>query len=317
MKLKNLIVLGAALMVVAPAVTMLPGCGGGSGSTTNTQIFNGLPVNLGNGQSATLNLTFVGTALTGQLIVPAPLLIKNAVAPNAIAPIPPGTYNLTGTFAAPRGFTANGSYQDSNGLTVNFTLTGQVPTLSREGAFTFSAAGQSVTGTIPRLGQGNPTPTPTPIALADAIAGNITNPLNSNVTATGFNLPLKSSTARNASPRLFSAIYEKADVAITRGISLEVSPNVDLAAGQNYSLAQAAGTGSFSYFEGDNGNLSGTAKNWDSISGNLRIDSIVGDKISFTVLNVVLQARGTDRATGSFNITSASGQARTSFGVAG
>ncbi len=318
MKLRNLILLGAALMIAVPAITTLPGCGGGN-SGVNTQIFNGLPLNLGNGQTATLNLNIVASALTGTLVVPAPLLLQGAVTPpKAIAfTIPPGTYNLTGTFTSPRGFTANGSYQDSNGLTVNFTLTGQVPTTSSEGTFTFTAAGQSVTGTIPRIGQSTPTPTATPTTNADVITGNISGVLNSNVTTTGFNLPLKSSTARNTTPRIFSAIYEKADVAITRSISLEVIPTIDLAAGQNYSLANTAGAGSFGYFEGDTGNLSGTAKNWDSTSGNLHIDSIVGDKINFTVTNVRLQARGTDRATGSFTIATASGQARTAFGTAG
>lgn len=153
MKLKNLILLGAALIIAVPAVTTLPGCGGGN-SGVRAQVVNGLQVNLGNGQTGTLNLTFIGTQLTGQLIVPAPLVLKGArVAPTAIAfTIPPGTYNLTGTFAAPRGFTAEGSYQDSDNLTVNFTLTGQVPTASSEGTFTFTAKGQSVTGTIPKLG---------------------------------------------------------------------------------------------------------------------------------------------------------------------
>lgn len=314
MRLKNFILLGAALMLAVPAVTTLPGCGGGN-SGVNTQIFNGLPLNLGNGQTATLNLTFTGNALTGTLVVPQPLVLKGAVVgPKAINfTLPPGTYQLTGTFTPPRGFTANGSYQDGNGATVNFTLTGQVPTTSTEGSFTFTALGQSVTGTIPRIGQGTATPTPTATTNSDNISGDITNAFNSNVVATSFNLALQSSTARNTAPRIFTAIYNRTDVAIRRSISLEILPTLDLAVGQSYTLADHT-IGSLTYFEADNANPSGTAKNWDSSSGLLTINSIQGDKITFTITNARLQARGTDAATGSFTIN-ATGQARTSFGT--
>ena len=328
MRTRSWVLLGAALLFGAPVVTTLPGCGGGSGS--GVQLFNDLPLNLGNGQNGLLDLTVNGTTLSGRLDVSnqaanalnTGLKAENPSShqPKALSfQIPPGAYLLSGTFSPPRNFEAQGTYQNSNGQSINFTITGRVPTTSDEGSYTFAALGQSVSGTIPRIGQNTPTPTATatatPISNGDTVSGNITGALNSNVVATGFNLLLKSSTASNTAPRLFKAVYERTDVAIRRGITVEVTPPADLAAGQSFSLAGTATTRLLTYFEADNANPDATAKNWDSTSGTLRIDSIQSDRINFTITNARLQARSTGAATGSFTLN-ATGQARVSFGNA-
>lgn len=330
MRTKNWILLGAVLLFGAPVVTTLPGCGG-SNSGSGVRIFNDLLIDLGNGQNGLLDLTINGTTLNGRLDVSnqvANPLNKGLKAENPASnqpkaldfQLPPGAYILSGTFNPPRGFTAQGTFQNSGGQTVNFTITGQVPTTSDEGSYTFTALGQSVTGTIPRIGQSTPTPVPTatstPVSNGDTIAGGISSVINSNVVATSFNLPLIRSTARNTAPRLFSAVFERTDVAIRRSIVFEVLPNVDLAAGQSFSLAGTGSNRILTYFEADNANPSGTAKNWDSISGTLRIDSVQGDRINFTITNARVQARGTDQATGSFTLN-ATGHARLSFGTTG
>ncbi|HEY0076395.1 MAG TPA: hypothetical protein VGB77_20015 [Abditibacteriaceae bacterium] len=328
MRTRNWILLGAALLFGAPVITTLPGCGGG-GSGSGVQLFSDLRLDLGNGQRGLLDLAVNGTTLTGRLDVsnqaanPLNKVLK-AENPASNQPkalnfqLPPGAYILSGTFNPPRGFVANGTYQNSSGQNVDFTITGQIPTTSDEGSFTFTALGQSVSGTIPRIGQNTPTPTATatPVTNGDTIVGNITGVVNSNVVATGFNMPLKSSRVRNTVPRLFSAVYEGTDVAIRRGITFQLAPASNLATGQSFSLAGTSTNRILSYFEADNANPSGTAKSWDSISGTLRIDSIQGDRINFTITNARLQARGSDQATGSFTI-SATGQARVSFGTTG
>ena len=161
MKTRNLLLLGATLLFGAPVITILPGCGGGS-SSSGVQLFTDLPLDLGNGQSGLLDLSINGRALTGRLDVSNQaanplhngLKAENPTSnrPKALSfQLPPGAYILSGTFNPPRGFTADGTYQNSNGQSVNFTITGQVPTTSDEGSYTFSALGQSVTGTIPRI----------------------------------------------------------------------------------------------------------------------------------------------------------------------
>jgi hypothetical protein len=326
MRTRNWILLGAALLFGAPVVTTLPGCGGG-GSGSGVQVFNDLRIDLGNGQNGLLDLTVNGTRLNGRLDVsnqaanPLNKALK-AENPDSNQPkaldfqLPPGAYILSGTFNPPRGFTAEGTFQNAGGQSVNFTITGQVPTTSDEGSYTFSALGQSVTGTIPRIGQNTPTPTATatPVTNGDTIVGNITGAVNSNVVATGFNMPLKNSRVRNTEPRLFSALYAGTDVAIRRDITFQLAPASDLATGQSFSLAGTGTNRILSYFEADNMNPSSTAKIWDSISGTLRIDSIQGDRINFTITNARLQARGTGQATGSFTL-SATGQARVTFGT--
>jgi hypothetical protein len=146
MKKWNWLCLGALLLMA------LAGCGGGNGSGT-LQNFNNLRVNLGNGQTVTLNLAIRNAQVTGTMIVPAPVAARDATPRDLGFTLPPGTYQLTGEFTPPRGFTATGSYQNNSGQTVPFTITGQVPTTSEAGSFTFTALGQSVSGTIPPITQ--------------------------------------------------------------------------------------------------------------------------------------------------------------------
>jgi hypothetical protein len=331
MRTRNWILLGAALLFGAPVVTTLPGCGGG-GSGSGVQLFSDLRLDLGNGQRGLLDLAVNGTTLTGRLDVSnqaANPLNKALKAENPASnqpkalnfQLPPGAYILSGTFNPPRGFVANGTYQNSNGQSVNFTITGQVPTTSDEGSYTFSALGQSVTGTIPRIGQNTPTPTATATATAtpnpdgNTIVGNISSVVNSNVGSTAIFLPLSRSTVRNTAPRLFSAEFQHVDGPIRRTITFEIVPSANLAAGQSFSLAGTSNNRILTYSV-DTTAPGSSARNWDSISGTLRIDSIQDDRINFTITNARLQARGTDPATGSFTLN-ATGQARVSFGTTG
>ena len=163
MKLRKLVILAAGLMIAAPALTTLPGCNGGT-SPLSLRVINNMAMNLGNGQSGSLNLTVRGTGVTGTLVIPTPP--PSVGRPRAIAfQLPPGTYNLAGTFTAPLGFNVTGSFLDGGGQTVAFTITGTLPTTTEPGSFTFTSNGQTVDGTIPVLPAATPTPTnvgPTP-----------------------------------------------------------------------------------------------------------------------------------------------------------
>lgn len=320
---RHWILLGAALLVGAPAITTLPGCGGGS-SGPQLQLFENLRIDFGNGQTGLLDLSVRGTAITGRLDVannPAAQVRPRVVVGTPLPfTLPEGSYLITGSFDAPRSFTVTGTVVTLP-ANFNFTITGTVPTTSSEGSYSFTAKGQTVTGTIPALGSPTATPTgtatSTPIPNTDRITGNIITPFNSNVTAISFDLPLKSSTVRDTTPRIFSAIFEDRSGVLFRSIVFEVRPSLDLAAGQSFSLAGGASAGSISYFEAPNSNPSGGAKNWDSISGTLNITSVQGDIVNFTIANARLQARGTDAATGSFTINNVTGRARRSFGTTG
>lgn len=301
--------LGAALMIGAPAITSLPGCGGG-GSGVNQQILNDLQIDLGNGQTAKLDLTITGTNLVGTLDVPAPLLAKDAVTPKAINfTIPPGLYNLSGTFSPPRGFAAQGTYTDGSGATVNFTVSGQIPTTSSAGSFAFTALGQTVNGTIPPIGQATPTPsgtvTPTPTGTPTATPtttglffnGTISLPQNSNVTTGNVNIPFQSGSLGTVEGGAFVAIFQDPATAnIKRAIQFEVTPpSGTFRVGDQVSLT---GTNGLSLFESVNG---ANNKIYDSASGILKITAIAGDDISFAVQNARLSGR-TGSGTGSFTL---------------
>ncbi len=314
MKTRNIVILAAALLMAAPAITTLTGCGGGNGVSIGNRSINNLPIAFGNGQNGQLDLGIANGAVNAVLRVfppPPPLLGKaGKISAQALPFIPAGTYTGTGTINSSGAFTIS---FDLVAPVPDITITGTVPTLSSTGGYTITVGGQSVSGTFPSLGQNTPTPTPT--STTDRITGTISGQSGANVTGATFDMPLKSSTVRNTpSPRIFSAIYEDRSGTLFRSISLEVLPTVDLAAGQNFSLA--AGNGSFSYFEAQNSNPGTTAKNWDSISGTLHIDSVQGDIVRFSIQTARLQARTGDQSSGSFTI-SGSGQARTSFGGAG
>lgn len=325
MKTRHIVLLAAALLMATPAITTLTGCGGGNGGPfIGNQSINNLPVAFGNGQFGQLDLGIANRAINAVLRVlptPVPLVGKaNSIAAQALPQLPEGTYTGVGTIDSSGNFSIT---FDLVAPAPDIVITGKVPTLSSTGSYTVTVSGQSVSGTFPSLGQNTPTPTAsgtptataTPIPNGDRIAGTLSGKTGANVTGAAFDQPLKSSTVSNTpGQRIFSAIYEDRAGTLWRSISLEVQPTVNLAAGQDFSLSNTGG--SISYFEALNSNPSGTAKNWDSISGTLHIDSVQNGIVRFTVLNARLQARVGDQATGSFTL-SGTGQARTSFGTGG
>ena len=172
----------AALLALAPIVALSGGCGGGSGgglfggatptprpiatatptaTPANSPVITNALITLGNGQAGTLNVSRVGNALSGTLLVVArqasPQLPQDRTAKSFNFSTPAGTYTVSGTFTPPRGFTLSGDFPAPLG---NFSLVGQIPTTASAGSYTISAAGQTQSGAIPVIS--NPTPTTQP-----------------------------------------------------------------------------------------------------------------------------------------------------------
>jgi hypothetical protein len=147
---RTLLLLGSTLFVALPATVLLPGCGGGgsSDSLPAIRLFSA-PVQLSQNQTARLNVRLRGITIEGDLVVNEPTGANPGPRPGALPfNVPAGTYALTGTFTAPRGFTLTGDFPAPLGT---FTITGQIPTSSDTGSFAITVGNNTVSGTFPRI----------------------------------------------------------------------------------------------------------------------------------------------------------------------
>ena len=137
------------LLLVAPATLTLTGCGGGG---SNTPTIPSLPTisrtdnfTLPNGQNAVLTTRPAGKQLTGTLQI-----LNEPTQQSADLPVglPLGTYDLVGSFAAPRGFDVVGTFPNGRD-TLN--LSGQLPLPNAAGSYTLAFNDVVVRGAIPAL----------------------------------------------------------------------------------------------------------------------------------------------------------------------
>ncbi len=152
---RSSISVGVALLLCAPLLVVLPGCGGGSsGIDVPAGALGSAPVNFGNGQTGSLALTRIqSNGVSGILTVnPAPVALQSRSGRVLAFAIPPGRYPVSGTFSPPRGYALVGTFPAPLG---EFSITGNLPTTSQNGSYTISTNGQSVSGVYPRIGSGN------------------------------------------------------------------------------------------------------------------------------------------------------------------
>ena len=133
---------------MAPAIFTLSGCGGGS----NTPSLPPIPTisstdnfTLPNGQKAVLVARPNGKQLTGTLQILNEPTNNTAQLPVGL---PLGTYDLVGSFAAPRGFDVVGTFPNGRD-TLN--LSGQLPLPGAAGSYALSVNGVVVRGVIPAV----------------------------------------------------------------------------------------------------------------------------------------------------------------------
>jgi len=105
-------------------------------------------------QTGTLNITEVaGTTLRGTLVVNSSTAAQRAGGAvrsgQAIPELPAGTYPVTGTYNAPRGFTLTAVLPPPVGDVV---VSGNIPLGTSAGDYSITALGQTVSGTIPAAG---------------------------------------------------------------------------------------------------------------------------------------------------------------------
>lgn len=190
-----------ALLAAFPLAALLTGCGGGGGiigeatptpsssptATSATPVptsvdLGSAPVVFSNNQIGTLSLTRKGTAVSGTVVV-------NDVATQGLAgrstqalsfSIKAGTYQVSGTFTPPRGFSITGNFPAPVGA---FSITGAIPTTSETGSYTLKAGGETVTGTYPKIST-LPTPVPSattpPVGLGGSFSGTIVGSSDAN-----------------------------------------------------------------------------------------------------------------------------------------
>lgn len=303
-----------ALLLGAPVVAVLPGCGGGTDSSLFTpppagsQTF-AAPVSFGNGQSGTLNLTTTSTTASGTLIV-QPRAAQQATR-NFTFTLPAGTYNTSGTFTPPRDFAVNGAFPAPVGA---FSIAGSIPSGTQNGVFTVTANGQSVSGTIPAVPATGATPTPRP--------GTTPAPNPTPVPTGGGHLTVTFSNATiNASSAPFDSAGVGAVVGSTAGnfsSSYQVSNRnfnvvvLNTLAGGNYqplTVGQQLGFNASGIgFPGKaqiiyTAVIGTTTGQWSARSGTLTITAITSSAISYRLNNVRFDPGLVNQAgTGSFTL---------------
>lgn len=134
-----------ALLLAAPATSVLSGCGGGSDKPAIPAISRTDNFTLPNGQNAVLVTRPRGTQLTGTLQILNEPTQQSAELPVGL---PLGTYDLVGSFAAPRGFDLVGTFPNGRD---KLTLSGQLPLPAAEGSYVLSYNDVVVRGVIPAL----------------------------------------------------------------------------------------------------------------------------------------------------------------------
>ncbi|PQV64567.1 hypothetical protein B1R32_10460 [Abditibacterium utsteinense] len=169
---------GVALCAL-PLVALLPGCGGGSGGAfspnptafpTATATATATPaatpitlltearIDLGNAQTGILAASRSGNAVSGTLTIRNTRTQAAQRGTAALFAVPSGVYPVTGTFSAPRRFTAAGRFPAPVGA---FSITGMIYTSTEDGSYTITVGGQTNSGNLPRPG-GVFLPTPMP-----------------------------------------------------------------------------------------------------------------------------------------------------------
>lgn len=129
---------------------MMAGCGGGGSdapaipTVSRTDNFT-----LPNGQNAVLVTRPVGSQLTGTLRI-----LNEPTRDSAELPVglPLGTYDLVGSFEAPRGFDLVGTFPNGRDT---LTLSGQLPLPAAQGSYRLAYNDVVVNGVIPALGTQN------------------------------------------------------------------------------------------------------------------------------------------------------------------
>lgn len=134
-----------AILLSAPATLTLSGCGGGSNTPALPAISRTDNFTLPNGQNAVLVTRPNGSQLTGTLQILNEPTRESSELPVGL---PLGTYNLVGTFQAPRGFDVLGTFPNGRDT---FRLNGQLPLPGAEGSYTLSFNDIVVRGVIPAV----------------------------------------------------------------------------------------------------------------------------------------------------------------------
>lgn len=134
-----------ALLLAAPATLTLSGCGGGSNTPAIPAISRTDNFTLPNGQNAVLVTRPRGIQLTGTLQILNEPTQQSTELPVGL---PLGTYDLVGTYAAPRGFDLVGTFPNGRDT---LTLSGQLPLPAAEGSYVLSYNDVVVRGVIPAV----------------------------------------------------------------------------------------------------------------------------------------------------------------------
>lgn len=319
----HLPLLSGALLAIC-ATTLLPGCGGGSGgplSNGNGNNNNGgnntptvplnqvltAPVTFGNGQTGILRLTRgANNAVTGTLVVnaaPTPDAGRTDQAFNFGITI--GTYQVTGTFTAPTGFTVNGTFPAPVG---NFSINGNLPTTAATGNFTIRANGQTETGVYPRIGTtgggtgggiGTASGTINFTNLSSGFNGissafsppvavvSTSNNGTNNALQIVFNTPTGTLPARTVSLTLFkSGTFSDGD---DFPITFSPNPNSNFGAAQ-YNETSVSGT-------------TASAKVWSGMSGSVKLVSISASEVVVDFNGASFSPTPTLGGVGSFKLT--------------
>ncbi|HEX8550335.1 MAG TPA: hypothetical protein VF681_02140 [Abditibacteriaceae bacterium] len=241
-----------------------------------------------------------------------------------------GTYNLTYNEERPNGPVADNTKTsfviDANTLSFSgktlrnpiFRHGNKLEWIFTDGAFEY-AASIATDKSLNEINVAGPAGLPFYGQYNDAVVAPVTNTLTgvisgavgANVTPGNINLPLETSNTfvQTSGTRIFTAIFNDASRTTTRRFLMELrSPN-DLAAGQTLTLGAHGTNASIVFTEASRTDpTTGTGKHWVTAGGSVRIDSVVGNIVRFTLQNAKFQARSNSLSTGSF-VLNGTGQA--------
>ncbi|RYX80925.1 hypothetical protein EON83_26305 [bacterium] len=151
--------LAGALLLCAPVMVLLPGCGGGSSAPSINNLSSN--ISLSPAQSGVVTLSVRGGIATGTLLV-SEASASNARQTRALGLLPAGSYPFSGSFASPSTFNVGGTITGVGA----FTIAGEIPRNGSDGNYTITAGGKTVNGSffVPR------TATPLPTTVTRGVA---------------------------------------------------------------------------------------------------------------------------------------------------
>ncbi len=268
-------------------------------------------LDFGNNQKTTLRMHRRGEKMTGTLKVAPPKVSFQAFGFQLVhhafgsvrrfkQAIPAGEYEMEGLFMEPRSYRLVGRFPQPLS---EFAIGGELPDATKPGNYVLVAAGAVANGDLPAFDGTLPAPKNSPAnstsAYADCkIGGTLKKSPDVNTNASQFDIGLHYGHLPVKRSGLWVGSYIQSDGKATQQIvfNIEAAENAILRVGQEFSFKKGSGN-SLTYSE-----YGGQNKDWDSVDGTIKIQSVSKGEITFVASDVQLKARSGSEARGTMTL---------------